>query len=135
MAEKTVPTNGGNLPVTKTAQTPATREDTRHLIPPVDIFETDKGLTVVADLPGVSRDGISVRVDDGVLTIEGKVKPVVHGEPLFNGFTLYDYFRQFELSDRVDVGKIDAKYEQGVLTVHLPRAEAHKPRQIPVSVK
>ena len=134
MAEKTVSTNGGGVPARKTAEAPATREKTCHLIPPVDIYETDHGLTVVADLPGVAREDISVRVDEGILTIEGKVKPVKHGESIFNGFTLYDHFRQFELSDRVDVEKMDAKYDQGVLTLHLPRAEAHQPRQIPVSL-
>ena len=49
-----------------------TREDTRYLIPPVDIYETEEGLVVKADMPGVTRENLEVRVDDGVLTLSGK---------------------------------------------------------------
>lgn len=130
MAEQTVPVtqhhDGGKLPTT--------REEGRYQIPPVDIYETGEGLTVVADLPGVEKDGIDVRVDNGVLTIQGTVKRETRGNGLANEFALTDYFRQFQLSDQVDQTKITAEFKHGVLTIQLPKAEKVKPKQITVQV-
>jgi len=130
MAEQTVPvtqhTNGGKLPTT--------REETRYQIPPVDIYEMDAGLTVVADLPGVEKDGIDIRVDNSILTIQGTVKRETRGNGVVNEFALTDYFRQFQLSDTVDQVKITAEFKHGVLTLQLPKAEKVKPKQIAVQV-
>jgi HSP20 family protein len=76
--------------------------------PNVDILETKDELTLVADMPGVNRDAIDVNFDDGVLSIHGKVEP------------------------RWPEGGIQAEYANGVLTLHLPKAEAAKPRKIAV---
>ena len=130
MAEQTVPVvqphDGGKLPTT--------REETRYQIPPVDIYETEDGLTVEADLPGVEKDSIDVRVDDNVLTIQGKVKPVALGNGYHNEFVMLDYFRQFELNEEVDQDKISADYKHGVLTIRLPKGEKARPKQITVLV-
>ena len=116
-------------------QAPATREETRYTTPPVDIFETDKGLTVVADLPGVAKNGVHVGVEDGILTIEGRVATATQGDSMLTEFDLTDYHRQFELSDEMDVEHIAAEIKHGVLTLTLPRSEAAQPRRIDVKVK
>lgn len=131
MAEQTVS-------VPQTAQTTegkmTTREENRYQMPPVDICETKDGLIVVADLPGVEKDGVDIRVDQDVLTIQGRVKPDGHGDSLYNEFAMLDYFRQFQLSDQVAQDKITAELKHGVLKIYLPKAEKAKAKQIAVQV-
>jgi len=129
MAETTVPAKDE-----RTTEVTATREDSRYLAPPVDICETNDGLTVVADLPGVEKSNVSIRVENGILTIEGRPSYEARGTTIMLEFGLVRYFRQFELSDEVDQDKIQAEFKNGVLTVHLPKAEKAKPRQIEVKV-
>jgi HSP20 family molecular chaperone IbpA len=130
MAEKTVAATVAQE--TPTAEVTKTRE--RYITPPVDIYETSDGLVVTADIPGVAQEGLDVRVDNRVLTIQGRSRHVVSGEPIHREYELVHYFRQFELSDEVDVEKIAAELKHGVLTLHLTKAAAAKPRQIPVQV-
>lgn len=132
MAEKTVP-------AVSERQADVAREETRgrarHLRPPVDIYETAAGLTVVADLPGVEKDAIEIRVDNGVLLIEGQTRPVAPGDPVWSEFQLLNFFREFLLPDEVDQDKINADLRHGVLTVHLPKAEKARPKRIDVKVE
>jgi HSP20 family protein len=116
-------------------KTLATREDTRYIAPPVDIYETHDAIVVVADLPGVNSDDVDVRIEDGILTIKGKADYDPPAELLRGEFTLQGYFRQFQLSDEVDQSRISAESKNGVLTIHLPKAEKSKPRQIKVNVR
>jgi HSP20 family protein len=133
MAEKTVAvTQGAPAPAEGRLQT--TREETRYQIPPADIYETKDELIVVVDMPGVAKEDVDIRVDNGILTIQGKTKPEAKGDGLHNEFALLDYFRQFQLSNEVDQGKITAELKCGVLTLHLPKAEKAKPKQIPIQV-
>jgi HSP20 family molecular chaperone IbpA len=131
MAEKTVPetqvakSSGENVPA-------ATREQTRYLVPAVDIFDVDNGLMLLCDMPGVKGDQFDIRVEKGVLTIRGKMSREQETDPLYREFELLDYFRQFELSDEVDHERITAELKNGVLTLSLPRAEKAQPRQIEV---
>lgn len=130
MAEQTVlQKTGDNKP-----DVAATREETRFLRPPVDIYETKDELVVLADLPGVAKDDVDVRVENNILTINGKTSHEMPGAMLDNEFTLYNYYRQFELSDTVDQEKIQAELKHGVLTIHLPKAAQVKPKQIEVKV-
>ena len=132
MAEKTVPTTSGR-------QTALSRERTRaqerYIQPPVDIYETPEGLVLLADMPGVAPNDLEVRLEENVLTIQGKAKHAVESEPIYREFELANFFRQFELSDQVDQEKISARLNNGVLMLQLPRAEQAKPRQIPVQVE
>jgi len=129
MAEKTVAANPQE-------KTPASREETRsqeqYITPPVDIYETAEGLVVKADLPGVAKEGLDVRVENHLLTLRGKAAHVVPGDPVYREYALVNFFRQFELNDRVDASKISAELKQGVLTLSLPKAEEAKPRKIEV---
>ena len=110
----------------------STREFERYATPPVDIYETDDGLVVLADLPGVNAEGLSINVEEGVLTIEGKhsrEKEIVY---LDREFELASFYRQFRLAEIVDTENIKAALKNGVLTLTLPRSEKAKPRQIPI---
>lgn len=127
MKETTVPA--------KTEQNaPDTREDTRTLMPPVDIFETPEGLGVVVDMPGVDKEGVDVDVHDGVLTIKGAPKTALPGEPLLREYQLLNFYRQFQLSDKVDQDNIRAEMKYGVLTIHLPKVKEKQPKKIAVDV-
>ena len=104
-------------------------------VPPVDIYETERGLAVLADLPGVARGDLNIHVEDGVLTIQGKTsRQTPPGSMLHREYELVNYFRQFELSEKVDRARIGAALKHGVLTLDLPTAEEARPRQIEVHV-
>ena len=84
----------------------ATRDEAVYIAPPVDIFENEDSLFVVADLPGVDKDGVDIRVDNDILTIKDKAKYTQPSNMLRQEFTLENYYRQFQLSDEVDPSKI-----------------------------
>lgn len=102
--------------------------------PEVDIFETDQEITLLADMPGVAADQVTIDLKDGVLTINGDVKPWEGPEEtdVLVEFEIGKYYRQFTLSDAIDQDKIDAKLEDGVLRLTLPKAQKAVPRQIAV---
>lgn len=109
-----------------------TRSQERYITPPVDIYETADGLVVKADLPGVAKDGLDLRVENNLLTIRGKAAHAAPGDPVYREYGLVNFFRQFELNERVDQNKISAELKHGVLTLNLPKAEEAKPRKIEV---
>ncbi|MFO7973308.1 MAG: Hsp20/alpha crystallin family protein [Candidatus Hydrogenedentota bacterium] len=115
-------------------EVPDTREESRTLVPPVDIFENKDGLVVVADLPGVKKEAADVRVENGILTLKAAAKSELPGEPLRHEYQLRNYFRQFQLSEEVDQEKIKAEMKHGVLIINLPKREETKPKQISVQV-
>jgi HSP20 family protein len=121
------------IPTKHEERAPETRERRLTITPPVDIFELDNGLAVVADMPGVDREQVDIRVENDVLTIEAEVTPPVQGDLVYREFALANYHRQFRLSNKVDTEKIHAELKNGVLTIHLPKAEAHLPRRIEVT--
>ena len=132
MAEKTVATTTGTQVATGRERT---RAQERYMQPPVDIYEMPEGLTLLADLPGVAPNDLDIRLEDNILTIQGKAKhAVTSAEPIYREFELVNFFRQFELSDEVDREKITARLNHGVLILELPKAEKAKPRQIQVQV-
>lgn len=132
MAEKTVAMT--ETQEERGVQPEGTRTRERYVSPPADIYEVDNGLMVMADVPGVVQEQLEVRVDNHVLTIYGQVSKNDMPELMYREYELVSYFRQFELSDKVDKSKITADLKHGVLTLNLPKAEAAKPRKIAVSV-
>jgi len=114
--------------------TERTRHHERYVAPPVDIYETREGLVVLTDVPGVAPEALDVRVDHNVLTIWGHARHGVPGEVTYREYDLVNFFRQFELNDKVDQRYITADLKSGVLTVHVPKAQEAKPRQIEVQV-
>jgi len=108
---------------------------TRVFVPVTDIFETDQALTVVLEMPGVERDSVSVELDDGVLTIEGRINFAKYDglQPVYTEYNIGNYARSFHLSRDIDQARIGAELKDGVMTVTLPKAEKAKPRKIPVN--
>ena len=111
-----------------------TAQRSTAVLPPVDIFEDEAGFTVLADLPGVSRDRLAVRVDGDSLVIEGSAATPLDGEmTLIHGEVLNPlYRRSFTLSRELDTGRIEARLDKGVLSLRIPKAEAARPRRIEV---
>ena len=100
--------------------------------PPVDIYENADGLLLIADLPGVSSDELSVSYEKGQLTIEARRQAAFEGNVLASEFRPVDYRRTFLVPQGIDAEKISADLTAGVLRLKLPKAEALKPRQIHV---
>jgi HSP20 family protein len=136
MTEKTATLTPENETAVRTTgeKSLATRDETRYMAPPVDIYETEDALTVVVDLPGVDKDEVDVRVEDSILTIKGKADYTPPANLLRGEFNLQGYYRQFQLSDEVDQNRISAESKNGVLTIHLPKAEKSRPKQIKVKL-
>jgi HSP20 family protein len=122
-----------------TAEQTAAAERTRSgccYRPNVDILERDDELVVLADMPGARSDAIDVKFEDGMLDIHAAVVPR-HGDGeacLVREYGVGDYYRSFQVSEDIDPAKIAAEYADGVLTLHLPKSEAVKPRKIAVKV-
>lgn len=131
MAEKTVPTNETQNQVVK-------REVTRHpenyITPLTDIYEQENSLFVLVDLPGVKREDLNLNVENNILTIEAHADSDEEKEYLLREFEPAAYYRQFELTDKIDQTKISAELKNGVLNLQLPKAESLKPKQIEVKI-
>jgi HSP20 family protein len=118
----------------KTHQAPAVPQSA--LIPPVDIVENEDGITLLADMPGVSKERLGVKVDGDQLLIEGSAEiRVPENLELLHGEIRHPYFRRsFTLSRELDPTKIEANLKDGVLRLRIPKSEAARPRRIEVSV-
>ena len=103
-----------------------------YATPAVDIFEQEGGLTLVADMPGVSSKELKIDIDKGVLTLEGTAAISQAGDRLYREFAPTGYYRQFQLPEHIDVEKVDAELKNGVLTLRLPKAAAALPKRIEV---
>ena len=105
----------------------------RVFLPAVDIFETPQALVLVADMPGVKGDGVTLGLKENVLTIHGQVSPPPEKETLLSQeYALGDYYREFQVGELIDQDRIEASVKNGVLTLTLPKAEKAKPRRIEV---
>ena len=107
----------------------------RFYLPNTDIFETAQALSLIVEMPGVDKNKVDVRVEDGVLTIEGRLDFSKYEgmQPVYTEYNVGHYRRSFSLSNKVDQGKISAEMKDGVLTLVLPKPEATKPRKISVN--
>ena|ERR1044071_3589388 len=117
-----------------TAQRDQTENRTQEFVSPeVNICETKDGYVLEGEMPGVNKDGLEITLEGNEITIVGHrhVEPLT-GEALFRESRDTDYRRVFELDPAIDVGKISAHMEQGVLTLTLPKSERVKPRKIQV---
>lgn len=105
-----------------------------YVVPPVDVFEDASGITLLADLPGVSREGLNIRVDGESLSIEGTAAAVgpQNLELVYGEAQVPAYRRRFTLSRELDTGRIEAQLKDGVLRLAIPKVEEAKPRRIEV---
>ena len=105
----------------------------RVFIPAVDIFETPQALVLVADMPGVAGDQVTIDLKENLLTIFGQVGPPSEKQILLaQEYAIGDYYREFQVGELIDKDKIEASVKNGVLTLTLPKAEKAKPRRIEV---
>ena len=113
---------------------PDVKQQEQAIVPAVDIFENAAGITVQADMPGVSRDRLDVHIDSDTLTIEGMAEiPMPEGmDAIYADIRAKRYQRSFSLSRELDTGRIEANLKDGVLTLRIPKREEHKPRRIEV---
>lgn len=102
--------------------------------PEVNIRETKDGYVLEAEMPGVNKDGLEITLENNELTIVGRrASEAVAGEALFRERSSAHFRRVFELDPAVDAGRINAKVNQGVLSLTLPKSEKVKPRKIAVA--
>jgi HSP20 family protein len=106
----------------------------RVFTPAADIFETERNITLLADMPGVTSQGLQIDLRDGVLTLSGEVKPFEGADEaeVLIEFETGTYYRQFTLSETIDQSKIQAKFVDGVLRLVLPKVEKAIPRKITI---
>jgi HSP20 family molecular chaperone IbpA len=110
----------------------AERMETRPTIaPPVDIYENEDEILVIADVPGARSDSMAVRLDKQELTVHARCESSQAGDVLFGG-PRADYARTFIVPRGIDAEKIGAEMKSGVLTIRLPKSAAVKPRRIQV---
>jgi len=104
--------------------------------PVVDIWETDTGLMLVADMPGVTPEELSLDLQDNTLTISGKVPPAPEGrKSLLREYEVGNFYRQFSLAENIDQSGITAALKDGVLKLELPRVAPAQPRKIEIKTE
>lgn len=122
--------------VTRTDDNALANREEAALLPPVDVVEDKTGITLYADLPGVPKDKLHVRVDGDQLAIEAEAV-LATPESLTPNHAEVDvsrYRRTFTLSKELDADKVSAELSQGVLRLRIPKAEHAQPRKIAVQV-
>lgn len=125
-------------PASKLEAPPQRGEPTReglYFTPAVDIYETEKELVLLADMPGIDPDDVDIDVKEDRLSIIGRLSWAENedGTALLAEYRTGDYFRTFTLTDLVDRGGINASLKDGVLTIILPKAPRAVPRKIPIT--
>jgi HSP20 family molecular chaperone IbpA len=114
-------------------ESPETIHEDQPVTPFVDIFENQDEILLLADMPGVQTKDLNVRVDKDTLILEGKKTIASDGNLIRCESAACTYTRSFSLPQTIDGAKIGASLDRGVLTVHLPKRESVKPRQIQVT--
>ncbi len=118
----------------KQSDNAATTRSDLTFVPKVDILETKDALILYADLPGVNKKNVKVSVDKGILTLDAQVDLQRYEglKPIYAEYRIGNYFRSFQLGEKVDNQKISAEMKDGVLTLTLPKAEEAKERIIQI---
>jgi HSP20 family protein len=120
---------------TKTPVEQGSPESTRggyYFTPRVDIFETDDELLVQADVPGVRAEDVDLRYERGELLLHARVSQKRPDHFALREYEVADFYRVFHIHESIDSTKISAECKHGVLTVHLPKADSARPRQVKV---
>ena len=144
MTRKRQATLGAERDVTQELQVQKKRElegkeestiPARTFMPTADIYEDRDSLKVILEMPGVEKGNVNVRVEEGVLFVEGRLDLTKYRglQPLYTEYNIGNYSRSFRLSNAIDQDKIGAELKDGVLSLTLPKAEKAKPRTIQVS--
>jgi HSP20 family molecular chaperone IbpA len=125
------------LQVQKKREHEAKEESTipaRVFLPNADIYETPSDLQVVLEMPGIEKNNVDIRVEDGVLQVQGRLDLSKYSglQPLYTEYNVGHYARSFQLSSKIDQSKIAAEMKDGVLSLTLPKVEEAKPRTIQI---
>ena len=114
----------------------AAQRDTQAMTPRVDVIEDDAGITLLADMPGVSKESLDIKVENDALLIEGTVSAATPQalEATYAEIRVPRYRRSFTLSRELDAGRIEAQLKDGVLKLRIPKQEQAKPQRISVNV-
>ena len=117
------------------SDSPRRSGDKQVFTPPIDIYESEDGLVLYADLPGVTPESLELQVQDNKLTLFGRAltSPPDDAVQVHREYHLGDFLRSFILSEEVDHDRISASLNNGVLKVELPRAPQAEPRRIHVT--
>lgn len=123
-------------PAASASATPAESRDNRALLPRVDVLEDETGITLLADLPGVPREQLELKVEGDTLLIEGTMAPFAPErlEAVYAEVRVPRYRRAFTLSRELDTGRIEANLKDGVLNLRIPKQAHAQPRRIEVQV-
>ncbi len=107
----------------------------KRYVPVTDIVETDAELLLYMDMPGVKKDDLKIKLENNILNIEGHIDTASYSDlkPIYTEYNIGDYVRRFELSNKIDQTKIEAKIDDGVLSLILPKAPELQPKQIQVN--
>jgi len=118
-----------------TQATTAQDNPQRFVLPAVDVFEDASGITLLADMPGVPKELLELKIEGDALSIEGSVRPhTPEGlEPMVAEVRVPRYRRSFTLSRELDTGRIEANLKDGVLRLRIPKAAHAQPRRIEVA--
>jgi HSP20 family protein len=106
----------------------------RLFVPVADIYEAEHDLTIILEMPGVEKRNVDIRVEEGVLSVEGRLDLTKYRglQPLYTEYNIGNYARSFRLSSKIDQNKIAAEMKDGVLSLKLPKVEEAKPRSIQI---
>jgi HSP20 family protein len=115
----------GNAPVEPSRQL-------RSIVPEVDILENEEGILLYADLPGVTRENLTIQIDNGKMTLTGIRRLNVEGAPTWEEFSDVEYHREFSVPQSIDVNNVNAELRDGVLHLHLAKTPAAKPKKIEI---
>jgi HSP20 family protein len=125
--------NEQNQVATREQTTPVqTAKRMRVVAPLVDIYENEDELLLQADVPGVAKEDVNVRVDNGTLTVSATRRVNGDGNAQWLEFGEAEYRRSFSVPQTIAVDKVRAELKDGVLTLHLPKSESAKPKQIEI---
>ena len=118
------------------ANTPAEQDRQPAVLPAVDVFEDEAGITLLADMPGVPREWLELKVEGDALLIEGSVQPLTPDglEAVYAEVRVPRYRRSFTLSRELDTARIEANLKDGVLSLRVPKQAHAQPRRIDVKV-
>jgi HSP20 family protein len=119
------------------ATTTASEQDRQPtVLPAVDVYEDEGGITLLADMPGVPKDRLELKVEDQLLLVEGQVQPATpeNLEAVYAEVRIPRYRRSFTLSRELDTSRIEANLKDGVLTLRIPKQAHAQPRRIEVKV-
>ena len=110
-----------------------TQQQLPVMTPEVDIFENEHEILLHADMPGVTKEDISINIDNGKMRLSGIRRLPTGGAATWREFGDVEFRRNFSVPQSIDTDQVRAELKDGLLCLHLPKSEAAKPRQIEIT--